>query len=236
MAPSRLMPNAACESSACGEPLGERDVGQVDRDERQQRGRHQPRPERQRQQPLGLDHVGERQRHGDPGEHHRERRRAEPPRRLHGRQHDQQHPGEHHRVDDPGGAEEQFANVAMFLVSSSRNAAPMKNRSAYGRIVAERAAEDPHQQQRDQQDAAQRPQVDRRAACRRRSTGTARCRSPARRGDAGRAWLSAPHFWLSGSFAADHHRGRPAKVSMHGSWPNAAAAVPPSRSISQSSR
>ena len=27
-----------------------------------------------------------------------------------------------------------FANVAMFLVSSSRNAAPMKNRSAYGRI------------------------------------------------------------------------------------------------------
>ena len=28
-----------------------------------------------------------------------------------------------------------IAKVAMFLVSSSRNAAPMKNRSAYGRIA-----------------------------------------------------------------------------------------------------
>ena len=54
--------------------------------------------------------------------------------------------------------------------------------------------------------------------------------------DAGRSWLSGLHFWLAGSFAATTTAVALLKVSMQGSWPNAAAAVPPSRSISQDSR
>ena len=51
----------------------------------------------------------------------------------HGDQDDHQDAGEDHRVDEPGGAEQQGEGRDV-RVSRSRNATPMKNRSAYGRI------------------------------------------------------------------------------------------------------
>ena len=56
------------------------------------------------------------------------------------------------------------AKVATFLVSSSRNAAPMKNRSAYGRIGRDGPPRIRTRDQRDQQDPEQRPEVDGRDA------------------------------------------------------------------------
>ena len=54
------------------------------------------------------------------------------------------------------------ANCTTFLVSSSRNATPMKNRSVYGRHLLERPADHPHQHQRREQHQRQHHEVERR--------------------------------------------------------------------------
>ena len=121
----------------------------------------QPGPERHRQQPFRLHEVADRQGHRDPGEHHRQRWRPESSRRLDRGQHDHQHPGEHERVDHPGGAEQQRERGDVLGLQQQERGAH-EEQVGVRPHVAERAAEHPHADQRDQQDAGQRPQVDRR--------------------------------------------------------------------------